>query len=125
MGMAQAGLFPCAIIGLRDWQPIALSRGQRDAFYVHECRRSISTALGRLAPDQLQAWREAFVWLSVPGIVWAAWYFLWYRNRPDEHSAANVDELRLISPQQRLPIPRRISNHERRGCDCSSTIGCG
>ena len=76
MGMAQAGLFPCAIIGLRDWLPItlrAVASGMLSTFM------NVGAVLAPLLAGWLllrYTWREAFVWLSVPGIVWAAWYLL-------------------------------------------------
>jgi sugar phosphate permease len=97
MGMAQAGIFPCAIIGLREWQP-ATQRGIASGMLA--TFMNVGAVLAPLVAGWLLTrynWRDAFVWLSAPGIVWAAWYFWWYRNRPAEHKSVNAAEKRVIA----------------------------
>jgi MFS family permease len=97
MGMAQAGLFPCAMIGVRDWLPStrrAVASGMLSTFM------NVGAVLSPLLAGWLilyYAWPDAFIWLALPGIAWATWFFWWYRDRPAEHSAANAAERHLIS----------------------------
>jgi sugar phosphate permease len=96
-GAAQAGLFPCAVIGVRDWLPStrrAVASGLLATFM------NVGAVLSPLIAGWLlrqYSWREAFMWLSLLGIAWACWYFWWYRDRPSEHHGVNRAELRLIT----------------------------
>lgn len=98
MGAAQAGLFPSAVIGLRRWLPAsrrALASG------MLSCFMNVGAVLSPLAAGALVTaggctWREVFVWLAAPGVAWAVVYFLWYRDRPQDHAAVNAEELRAI-----------------------------
>jgi len=97
-GMAQAGLFPAAMIGVRDWLPStrrAVASGMLATFM------NVGAVLSPLTASWLRdglhySWREVFLWLSLPGIVWALWYLWWYRDRPTEHRAVNDAERALI-----------------------------
>jgi MFS family permease len=113
MGMAQAGLFPCAIVGLRDWQPAtqrAVASGMLATFM------NVGAVLSPLLAGWLlrfHSWRGVLAWLSVPGLVWAVLYFLRYRDRPAEHAGVNEAERRIIeagstidrSPRHSVPTP--------------------
>ncbi len=41
-------------------------------------------------------WRASFVVFGSLGVVWAAAWFAWYRDRPDEHPGVNAEELAWI-----------------------------
>jgi MFS transporter, ACS family, D-galactonate transporter len=100
-GAAQAGLFPCAMIGLRDWLPStrrAVGSGMLAMFMNVGAALSPLIAAG-LHEDLQYSWREVFAWLALPGIVWAACYFSWYRDRPSQHRAVNASERLLIADQ--------------------------
>src|SRR5678816_31904 len=45
-------------------------------------------------------WRLTFLLFGVPGLVWAAWFWKWFRDEPGEHRAVNVGELELIRGEQ-------------------------
>lgn len=97
MGAAQAGIFPCAMIGVRDWLPAtrrAVASGMLSTFM------NVGAVLSPLLAGWLllnNSWPNVFIWLALPGIAWAAWYFWWYRDRPLDHSAVNSAEQLLIS----------------------------
>jgi MFS family permease len=98
MGAAQAGLFPCAMIGVRDWLPgtrRAVASGMLSTFM------NVGAVLSPLLAGWLllsYSWPDVFIWLALPGIAWAAWYLWWYRDRPTEHAAVNDAERLLIAP---------------------------
>jgi MFS family permease len=97
MGAAQAGIFPCAMIGVRDWLPAtrrAVASGMLSTFM------NVGAILSPLLAGWLllrNTWPDVFAWLALPGVVWAAWYFWWYRDRPVDHPAVNAAEHMLIS----------------------------
>jgi MFS family permease len=118
MGAAQAGIFPCAMIGVRDWLPgtrRAVASGMLSTFM------NVGAVLSAHLAGWLllyYAWPRVFIWLALPGTVWAAWFFWWYRDRPDEHRDVNAAERSLISPDKtgtgsdRMEVPVPVSTGE-------------
>lgn len=107
-GAGEAGVFPaCATVVLR-WFPEA-ERGRANGILLMGSRVG-----GAVAPALVIAlmgalgWRGTFLAFAVLGIVWAAGWLAWYRNRPQEHagvSAAELGEIRAGAPQ---PPPARL-----------------
>jgi nitrate/nitrite transporter NarK len=54
-------------------------------------------------------WRTSFVLFGTIGLAWAAAWFTWYRDRPEDHPAVNTEELAWIRQDQRdtQSLPRR------------------
>jgi MFS family permease len=98
MGAAQAGLFPSAVIGLRKWLPAtrrALASGMLASFM------NVGAVLSPLAAGALvesfdATWRDVFLCFAAPGMVWAVWYYVWYRDQPREHRTVNAAEIAII-----------------------------
>ena len=96
-GAAQAGLFPCSVNTLSYWFPPggrALACGLLAG--AMSVGGALATALTGWMLDGHMSWRLVFVVFSVPGFVWAGWFFLWFRDRPELHAAVNPAELALI-----------------------------
>jgi ACS family glucarate transporter-like MFS transporter len=99
MGAFQAGIFPCSTMILAAWYP-ATRRGFTSAML------NSFMLIGGVFASWLTAqligplgWRWLFLLYAVPGLAWAAWFALWFRNRPQEHPSVNPAELAIISPQ--------------------------
>jgi MFS family permease len=96
MGAAQAGLLPSATDTLSRWFPTtrrAVASGALTSFM------SVGAALCSLLTGILLvylSWQTLFVLFAVPGIVWALWFLVWFRDRPEEHRAVNAGEVALI-----------------------------
>jgi len=112
-GIAQAGIFPCSAGMIRHWIPAtrwALAVGLMGSFM------SVGGALGStvtgyaiegISTDWLTTtavpWQWVFVAFAVPGLPFAAWFYSWFRNQPEEHAGVNEAEQVLIrrsSPEQ-------------------------
>ncbi|MDP7273847.1 MAG: MFS transporter [Planctomycetaceae bacterium] len=108
-GVAQAGIFPCSAGMIRHWMPAtrwALAVGLMGSFM------SVGGALGSTitgyAIEGLWSipavpWQWVFVGFAMPGLPFAAWFYLWFRNQPEEHLGVNKAEQDLIrrsSPEQ-------------------------
>lgn len=97
LGTAQAGMFPCCVVTFRDWFP-----PQSRSFPSGALTSSMSvggvlaTALAGFLVADL-GWRGLLTWFTVPGLVWSAGFWFWFRNRPDEHSWTNAAERELIA----------------------------
>lgn len=99
MGTAQAGLFPASTRALSVWIPL---RRRAFAAGVLQACMSVGGAAGAIATARLigiTSWPWVFVLYSVPGLIWSAWFFGWYRDRPDEHPGTNSAERELLRPE--------------------------
>jgi ACS family glucarate transporter-like MFS transporter len=96
MGVFQAGIFPCATMILLVWYP---SKRRALATAILNSFMLIGGAVGSMLTSWLLTplgWRGLFVLYALPGIAWAVWFALWFRNRPSEHPAVNAAELALL-----------------------------
>ncbi len=96
MGAAEAGIFPAATGALGRWFPAsrrAWVSGVLTSFM------GVGGALGAALTGLILVvvpWRWMFLIYAVPGLLWAAGFFRWFRDWPREHSAVNTAELSLI-----------------------------
>jgi ACS family glucarate transporter-like MFS transporter len=119
MGVTQAGLFPCTTGTMKNWFPYSqwgLSNGMLTAFQQMG-GAFVPIAAGYVALEF--GWRWTFPIFAIPGLVWAAWFFYWFRDRPEEHASVNADELAEIrrpldtsaapvAPHHDEPVPWRV-----------------
>ncbi len=109
MGAAQAGIFPCSASTTTKWFPPtrrAFASGALGSFM--SVGSVISASLTGFLLCYL-SWRWVFALYAVPGLLWAAWFWLWFRDRPREHPAVNAEELALIeagAPDQAADVGR-------------------
>ncbi len=98
MGAAQAGLFPCAMIAIRDWLPA--SRRALASGLLASCMSLggvISPIVcGRLRNHAGWSWQAVYMSLALPGLAWAVVYYFWFRDRPEAHPQVNAAELAII-----------------------------
>jgi MFS family permease len=104
-GMAQAGLIPCLTKACMDWFP-------------QDRRGSASSAItagmsvGAVAASGLSAfmipwlgWRVTLDLFALVGVAWAVWFWLIFRDRPEENPWVNAAELALIrKPASHLAV---------------------
>jgi MFS transporter, ACS family, D-galactonate transporter len=95
-GLAQAGIFPCSVKSISQWFPASergLPSGMLGSFM------SIGAALASSLIGVLVEyvdWQVLFVMLSLPGILFAAVFYAWFRNQPAEHSWVSREEIDYI-----------------------------
>jgi ACS family glucarate transporter-like MFS transporter len=101
MGVAQAGLVPVGTTVMSRWFPRTSQASASGAF-------SGFMSVGSIVAAPLTAWlvvslgwRWMFVWYALPGLLWAVWFAVWFRNRPSEHPAVNEAERELIGQGER------------------------
>ena len=96
MGVAQAGMFPCAVLTFAQWFPRsqrAFPSGMLASFM------SIGAVIGSALTGLLLQgfhWGSVFFLFSLPGIALALWFYVWFRDRPGEHPSVNQAELQVI-----------------------------
>jgi sugar phosphate permease len=99
-GTGSAGAWPNAVKLVTRWFP-AQARGP--ALGMMLMGALIGAGVAPLIMEGLiekADWRLAFVVLGVPGLLWGAWFYLWFRDDPAEHPAVNEAEHRYIAQGQ-------------------------
>jgi sugar phosphate permease len=95
-GIGEAGAFPGATRAMQVWYP------PRERGFVQGVTHSASRLGAAIAPPIVVTimttfgWREAFYICGAVGLVWSAWWYLSYRNLPEEHRSVNRAELASI-----------------------------
>ncbi len=119
-GVSQGGLFPICTGVVAKWFP---KTGQAFATGALGSFMSVGGAVGAALTGWLVVeigWRWMFVLYSLPGLLWAAWFWGWFREMPREHGAVNQAEAELISPGAGdMQSPSLASVTETSG-DCKS-----
>ncbi len=105
MGLGQAGIFPAACNSIGHWMPLAqrssacglLGAGMQVGAIV------ASGVTGYLL-DPL-GWRWVFIAFAMPGVAWAIWFCIRFRDRPEEVPSVNATELQWIrAGRDALPV---------------------
>ena len=99
-GVAQAGLFPVSTGVIAKWFP---TTGRAFATGALASFMSVGGAAGAALTGWLVVdigWRWMFALYSLPGVLWAAWFWKWFRNAPQEHASVNAAERELIQRHQ-------------------------
>jgi len=95
-GIGEAGAFPGATRAMQVWY----TRQERG--FVQGITHSASRLGAAIAPPLVVlimttlGWRSVFYICGAIGFVWAVWWYLGYRNLPEEHSMVNRAELAHI-----------------------------
>ena len=95
-GMGEAGAFPIATRSLSRWM-LPAERGYAQGVTHAGSRLGAAFAL-TIVPFLIFAlgWRIPFLMFGMLGVLWAALWFWYYRDTPDEHSSTNQAERDLI-----------------------------
>lgn len=103
-GLSQAGLVPICTGVIAKWFP---KTGRAFGTGALASSMSVGGAAGAALTGWLVVaigWRWMFVLYSLPGLLWAAWFWNWFRNAPQEHESVNAAERELIEGQQTVAI---------------------
>jgi ACS family glucarate transporter-like MFS transporter len=94
--VGEAGAYPGATRALYRWLP-ANERGIGQGIFQSGARvgAALSLVLMPVLIDWI-GWRWMFVANALVGVVWAAVWWFWYRDRPEEHAWTNRAEVALI-----------------------------
>ncbi len=95
-GVGEAGAYPGATRALYSWLP-ARERGLGQGIFHSGARVGAAASL-MVMPVLIDVigWRMTFVFNAVLGLVWAAVWWVWYRDEPSQHTKVNEAEVALI-----------------------------
>src|SRR5580704_5642908 len=117
-GMGEAGAFPIATRSLSRWM-LPSERGHAQGV-THAGSRLGAAFTRPLAVFLIAAygWRSPFFAFGGLGLLWAALWFTYYRDSPEEHRGVNAQERELIhsatgGPRSKIgaPVPWRTILH--------------
>ena len=95
-GMAQAGVFPLTVPGIRRWFPLE-SRTTAQGLVVTGTRAgAILATLAAPFFMETYGWKPVFGVCGLFGVVWAIVFVIYFRERPKEHPHANQAEIDLV-----------------------------
>lgn len=95
-GMGEAGAFPNTSRSFAKWFPLS-ERGAAHGWIFMGTRMG-----GAITPPLVVAlmtnfgWRQTFYLFGLLGVVWAWFWYRWFRDEPSQHPEVNAAELALI-----------------------------
>jgi len=96
MGVAQAGIFPASCNTIGHWMPLT-QRSFACGILAAGMQVGAIAASGYTGGlIKLVGWRWVFIVYALPGVLWAAWFYLRFRDRPEQATELDSDELALI-----------------------------
>ena len=101
-GAGEAGAFPNMSRSLSRWFPLR-ERGKANGgmFFGSRVGGMLSVPIALLLIGRW-GWRASFVIVGALGLVWAAAWFAWYRDRPSDHPAVSPSELAWIEQDRHV-----------------------
>lgn len=97
-GAGEAGCFPNLTKTFKTWLPRNEQvRAQGLMWFSARFGGAITPLCVALILHYL-SWRYAFRIIGLTGIVWAFFFYRWYRDNPADHASVNEAELALIPP---------------------------
>jgi sugar phosphate permease len=107
-GVGEAGALPNAARVVSRWLP---AHRQAGAMGIVNTSALIGGAVSPVVMAyliQAVGWRWSFVICAGFGVVWAAFFYAWFRDSPAGHPAVNEAELRLIAGDKGDPRPQKV-----------------
>jgi MFS transporter, ACS family, glucarate transporter len=95
-GAGEAGAFPNIARSFSRWFPTSERGRANGVMFLGSRMGGMLSALIALPLVALWGWRTSFLWIGLLGLVWAAAWFAWYRDRPEDHPAVSAEELAWI-----------------------------
>ena len=125
MGAAQSGIFPCAVVTISKWLP---ERRRSLSSGLLAAAMSVGAAIGvALIGWMLTSlgWRISYFVFCLPGFLFAACFWSWFRDDPREHAAVNAAELAIIGAPPHQPAgasPRLVDDWQEPGASARRLI---
>jgi MFS transporter, ACS family, glucarate transporter len=95
-GAGEAGAFPNIARSFSRWFPMRERGRANGVMFLGSRMGGMLSAPIALVLVGRWGWRATFVSFGLLGLVWAAAWFAWYRDRPEDHPAVSAEELAWI-----------------------------
>jgi len=107
-GAGEAGAFPNVSKAFSRWIPMNERGIVQGIFFAGAHLGGGLSLLLTSVLLQIVSWRIIFIAYGAIGFVWAAAWFLWFRDDPAEHPRVSPDELALIESGRKPDPPRHL-----------------
>jgi MFS transporter, ACS family, glucarate transporter len=101
-GAGEAGCFPNLTKAFTTWLPSNERVRAQGIMWMSARWGGAFTPLVFALIFTVLPWRAAFLIFSVLGLVWAFFFFRWFRDDPKDHPGVNAAELELLSENRGL-----------------------
>ena len=101
-GVGEAGCFPNITKAFTTWLPPQERVRAQGILWMSARWGGAFTPLLVVWVLKMMSWRHAFEVFGAVGVVWAIFFYLWYRDNPREKKSINAAEMRLIEQSQHL-----------------------
>ncbi|MEW5974643.1 MAG: MFS transporter [Acidobacteriota bacterium] len=95
-GAGEAGCFPTLTKSFTTWLPSHERVRAQGIMWMSARWGGAFTPLLVVYIFQVLSWRRAFELFGAIGVIWALWFFRWYRDNPRDHPSVNSAELALL-----------------------------
>src|SRR4029077_12968310 len=101
-GVGEAGCFPNLTKAFTTWLPPVEHAKAQGIMWTFARWGGAFTPVLVVMVLRYVSWRYAFVMFAALGIVWAFFFYAWYRDDPRQHKKVNAAELALLAGSERL-----------------------
>jgi ACS family glucarate transporter-like MFS transporter len=99
-GAGEAGAFPNLTRVLTTWLPVKERERAQASLWLATRVSGAFTPILVASLIAAMGWRRTFEICGLLGVVWAIFFYRWYRDVPGEHPAVNQAELAMLPPQR-------------------------
>jgi MFS family permease len=96
-GIGEAGCFPMITKSFTTWLPKSERTWAQGILWTSARWAGAFTPLLVVWSLRYMSWRWSFVLFGSIGWIWAALFYLWYRDNPSEHPGVNAQEMALLA----------------------------
>jgi ACS family glucarate transporter-like MFS transporter len=101
-GAGEAGCFPNLTKAFSTWLPNTERVRAQGILWMFARWGGAFTPPLVIAIFKLMSWRWAFALFGCLGVVWAVFFYLWFRDNPRDHKSVNAGELELLAGNEKL-----------------------
>jgi sugar phosphate permease len=110
-GAGEAGAFPNIARTVAQWFPRPEQGRAMSVSFFGLAIGSAFTAPLAFPLIELQGWRTVFLEFGLLGVAWTVVWYLWFRDRPEDHPGVGPGELRTIRADRATAEELRLSHH--------------
>jgi len=107
-GMGEAGCFPNLTKAFTIWLPFAERVRAQGIMWLSARWGGAFTPLLVAWVLSFMSWRWTFVLFGGLGVVWAVFFYRWFRDRPREHPGVNPGELALLADAEKNAVAHAV-----------------
>jgi MFS transporter, ACS family, glucarate transporter len=108
-GAGEAGAWPNAAKTFSRWFPVTERGTAQGIFFMGAHLAGGLTPLLVTAMLAWMPWRNVFIIFGAIGFVWAAFWFWWFRDEPEQHKAVSPEELAHIQQGRGQALSQQLS----------------